>query len=71
MTPIRGLVDRIREAQTLMEDIDNNPLHPANDARHPEHAASLEAYRALEQWCQGQQRLIEQRERQARAFAGL
>jgi len=48
------LIDRIREAETLMEAINNNPLHPVNDARHPEHAISVQAYQALADWCQGQ-----------------
>jgi hypothetical protein len=48
------LLERIKAAETLLADIDNNPLHPANNARHPEHSISVQAYQALADWCQGQ-----------------
>lgn len=47
----------IKAAVALLADIDGNPHHPANNARHPEHAASVAAYRQLDQWCIDQRRL--------------
>lgn len=44
----------IKAAVALLADIDGNPHHPANNARHPEHAASVAAYRQLDQWCMDQ-----------------
>lgn len=48
----------LREAMQLLNDIENNPLHPANDARHPDHHASVLACQELEQWCSEQSELL-------------
>ncbi len=32
---------RITEIQNLLTDIDGDPTHPANDARHPKHTICL------------------------------
>lgn len=45
------LAQDINAAERLLADIDDNPLHPANDARHPGHGASVQAYHQIEQWC--------------------
>jgi len=48
----------LREATQLLDDIQNDPLHPANDARHPDHHASVSACQELEQWCDERQELL-------------
>jgi hypothetical protein len=48
----------LREAIKLLTEIDNNPMHPANDARHPDHHTSIRAYQELEQWVDEQQELV-------------
>lgn len=40
----------LREATQLLREIDGNPMHPANDSRHPDHEACLKAYQELEAW---------------------
>lgn len=41
---------RLREAIRLLDEINDDPLHPANDNRHPDHEACLNAYQELEAW---------------------
>lgn len=48
----------LREATRLLAEIDDNPSHPANDARHPAHQKCLKAYEALEHWCDEQRLLL-------------
>jgi len=44
------LLDReLRDAQRIIDDVRDNPLHPANDKRHPLHQQALEAIFALEE----------------------
>jgi|GEM_PF-1927475 hypothetical protein len=39
----------LREAQRIIDDVRDNPLHPANDRRHPLHRQALEAIFAREE----------------------
>ena len=39
----------LRDAQRIIDDVRDNPLHPANDRRHPLHREALEAIFALEE----------------------
>lgn len=41
---------KLREAIRLLDEINDDPLHPANDNRHPDHEACLKAYQELEVW---------------------
>lgn len=45
----------LREAMRLLDEINDNPLHPVNDKRHPGHEACLKAYQELEVWVMKQQ----------------
>lgn len=54
---ISGHETALRQAMRLLTEIDDNPVHPANDSRHPEHLACLQAYSDLEQWVTEQQAL--------------
>jgi hypothetical protein len=45
----------VKEVIEILNDIDNNTLHPINDARHPLHPACVKAYGELIQWCDSQQ----------------
>jgi len=47
----------LRQAMRLLAEIDDNPVHPTNDSRHPEHSACLQAYSDLEHWVTEQQTL--------------
>ncbi len=40
---------RLRDAQRIIDDVRDNPLHPANDSRHPLHEQALAAIFALEE----------------------
>jgi len=40
----------LREAVRLLREINDDPLHPANDRRHSGHNACLKAYQELEEW---------------------
>ncbi len=40
----------LRDAQRIIDDVRENPLHPANDKRHPLHQKALDAVFSLEQW---------------------
>ena len=39
----------LRDAQRIIDDVRDNPLHPANDKRHPLHRQALDAVVALEE----------------------
>ena len=39
----------LRDAQRIIDDVRDNPLHPANDRRHHLHRKALEAIFALEE----------------------
>ena len=39
----------LRDAQRIIDDVRDNPLHPANDRRHPLHRQALAAIFALEE----------------------
>ncbi len=40
----------LRDAQRIIDDVRENPLHPANDKRHPLHQKALDAVFSLEHW---------------------
>lgn len=46
---------KLRKAIRLLDEINSDPLHPANDKRHPDHEACLNAYQELEVWVMEQQ----------------
>lgn len=48
----------LREAIRLLDEIDGDPLHPANDKRHPNHVVSVKSYWELRAWCDDQQELL-------------
>jgi hypothetical protein len=48
----------LRDAIRLLDEIDGDPLHPVNDARHPKHQACVQAYDELEQWCVEQNKIL-------------
>jgi len=62
--PIAGYAMRhvdeisLRRATHLLSEIDSNPAHPANNARHPAHDKCLKAYEQLEAWCLEQQLML-------------
>ena len=49
---------QLREAIRLLDEIDDDPLHPANDARHIDHQTCVKAYQELESWVSSQQELL-------------
>ena len=48
----------LREAIKLLEKINDDPAHPANDARHLDHQACLKVCEELEEWVSEQQELL-------------
>ena len=40
----------LRDAQRIIDEVHENPLHPANDRRHPLHQKALAAIYSLEAW---------------------
>ena len=48
--PFSPLNLELRDAQRIIDDVHDNPLHPANDKRHPLHQQALTAMYSLEAW---------------------
>ena len=48
----------LNEATQVLFEIDNNPTHPVNNARHPAHSQCVKAYERLEAWCLEQQLML-------------
>ncbi len=40
----------LRYAQRIIDEVHENPLHPANDRLHPSHEKALAAIYSLEEW---------------------
>jgi len=40
----------LRDAQKIIDEVHENPLHPANDRLHPSHEKALAAIYSLEAW---------------------
>jgi len=56
----------LAEVNQILEAIDDDYHHPANDAHHPNHKACVEAYNALAAWRDEQHVLIEHERRRIR-----
>ncbi|MFI3119397.1 MAG: hypothetical protein QX203_05430 [Methylococcaceae bacterium] len=48
----------LREAIKLLDKINSDPAHPANDARHSDHKTCVEVCEQLKAWCEDQQELL-------------
>ena len=48
--PFSPINYELRDAQRIIDEVHENPLHPANDRRHPLHQKALAAIYSLEAW---------------------
>ncbi len=48
--PFSAINVELRDAQRIIDEVHENPLHPANDRRHPLHQKALAAIYSLEAW---------------------
>ena len=48
LEPFSPINIELRDAQRIIDEVHENPLHPANDRRHPLHQQALAAIYALE-----------------------
>jgi len=48
--PFSPINYELRDAQRIIDEVHENPLHPANDRRHPLHQKFLAAIYSLEAW---------------------
>ena len=48
--PFSPINIELRDAQRIIDEVHENPLHPANDRRHPLHQKALAAIYSLEAW---------------------
>ena len=48
--PFSPINFELRDAQRIIDEVHENPVHPANDKRHPLHQQALAAIYALEAW---------------------
>ncbi len=50
LEPFSAINLELRDAQRIIDEVHENPLHPANDRRHPLHQQASAAIYALEAW---------------------
>ena len=48
--PFSAINVELRDAQRIIDEVHENPLHPVNDRRHPLHHKALAAIYSLEAW---------------------
>lgn len=48
--PFTPINFELRDAQRIIDEVNENPRHPANDRRHPLHQQALTAIYSLEAW---------------------